>query len=389
MRILHTSDWHLGHELYGLNRRDEFEAMIDQVKETIVKHRPDAMVIAGDVFDVALPQIDAQKLLAEALSACHCAHPQMVIVVTSGNHDSAARHEIFRTPWLIHNVHVIGSINPSEPADNIVEISGKGYICAVPFVHERVLPDDYFQKVVNAVPCDNLPIVLTGHLALKGIEFKGHRRVKTDNSEYIGNIRTAEVERIAHGYDYLALGHIHKAQNVHSKRHNSVRYSGSPLPLSFEEALCDHGVSIVDINARGQEPRIEKIIFRPLHKLVTFPDTNEFLKWEEMIERLKDYRPAQSELLRLNIEAETALPADRAAQIETALEGRKARFCAFNVRRPQTRTETVNIRSVNEFREESPLAIAREYAAYKNVEFTDDMVQLFQEVILSLETAKA
>ncbi len=386
MKLLHTSDWHLGHELYGVDRRDEFAAMLLNIRNVIATHRPDCMIIAGDVFDTSMPAIEVQKLLANALVDFHRLHPEMVIVVTSGNHDSANRHEIFRTPWQALNVHAIGNIDPENPAANIIEIPGKGYVAAVPFVNERMLPANYFQRLLDAVPDNNLPLVLSAHMAVIGADFNGHKRTQTETAEYIGNIRAAEISTLASGYDYLALGHIHRPQFVHGGGHHRIRYSGSPLAIGFDEAASAHGVSIIDIRERGAEPQVEAINFEPLRRLVTLPDPETFLKWDDMLELLIKYHPAQPELLRLNILADNPLPDNRRQLIADALAGSNAVCCTINAKRTETGgTENIRIRSVREFQNEDPLAIAREYAKFNGTPLTDEMTELFRQITLDLE----
>ncbi|MDE6512971.1 MAG: exonuclease SbcCD subunit D [Muribaculaceae bacterium] len=386
MKLLHTSDWHLGHELYGVDRRDEFAAMLLNMRSVIAAHKPDCMIIAGDVFDTSMPAIDVQTLLANALVDFHSLNPDMVIIVTSGNHDSANRHEIFRTPWRALNVHAIGNIDSRNPAANIVEIPGKGYVAAVPFVNDRMLPDDYFRRLIDAVPDDNLPLVLTAHMAVIGADFNGHKTTRTETAEYVGNIRTADITRLASGYDYLALGHIHRPQFIHGGGHHRVRYSGSPLAIGFDEAAAAHGVCIVTVDERGAEPQVETIEFAPLRRLVTLPDSNSFLKWDDMLELLIKYRPKGPELLRLNVLVDKPLPDNRRQLIADALANTQAVCCTINARRPESAgNETIRIRSVREFQNEDPLTIASEYAKFAGTPMTDEMTDLFRQITRDLE----
>ncbi len=382
MKLLHTSDWHLGHELYGINRRDEFAAMLLNIQKVIEQHRPDVMIIAGDIFDSSIPPIEAQTLFANALAEFHRQNPEMTIIATSGNHDSANRHEIFRHPWRAHNVHTIGSIDPERPEANIIEIPGKGYVCAVPFVNERLIPEGFFQSIVDKVPQNELPIVLTAHTAVRGADFNGHKRMETDTAEFIGNIKTTDITTLAGGFDYLALGHIHTPQFVHGAGHHRVRYCGSPLPVGFDEADASHGVSIIELSARGAEPKVEHITFTPLRRLVTLPDSANYLSWDAMLELLKGYNPGEPQLLRLNIELDRPLPDNRRQLVAEALGNKNVTLCAFNVRRPAAGNICgVRLRSVSEFQTEDPLTIAKEYAEYAGTPMTDEMATLFSQVV--------
>lgn len=343
------------------------------------------MLIAGDIFDSPMPSIEAQTLYANALVEFHSLHPEMVIIATSGNHDSANRHEIFRYPWRAHNVHSIGTIDPEHPEANIIEIPGKGYVCAVPYVNERLIPDGYFQRIVDMVPEDNLPIVLTAHTAVIGADFNGHKRMETETAEYIGNIKTTNISVLANGFDYLALGHIHTPQFIHGAGQRRVRYCGSPLPIGFDEASVAHGVSVVEISERGAEPVVESIEIHPLRKLVTLPDQENFLPWEEMLELLTKYRASEPQLLRLNVLVNGPLPDNRKQLIADALGNQNALVCAINVRHQANDiAQGIKIRSVSEFQAENPLIIAQEYAEYAGTPMTDDMASLFREVLTDI-----
>ena len=132
MKIIHTSDWHLGQNFYGYDRSEDHESMINQLIELVHAEEPDALVIAGDIFDVPTPNTAVQKSFAEVIVRIHDACPSMTIVCISGNHDSASRHEIHQTPWEALKVKMIGKANMTDMKDNIIPI---GYP-----VHKRALP---------------------------------------------------------------------------------------------------------------------------------------------------------------------------------------------------------------------------------------------------------
>ena len=128
--------------------------------------------------------------------------------------------------------------------------------------------------VSNNLP-EDLPVVMIAHATVKGCDFRGHDHA----TEYaVGGIDSLELEEMGEGYDYLALGHIHHEQFVHSGKHN-VRYSGTPLPVSFDESY-PHSVSIVEIGKHGDTPTVEQIGIRNPHPLVTLP-TDGLATWEE------------------------------------------------------------------------------------------------------------
>ncbi|NPD92216.1 metallophosphoesterase family protein [Xylanibacter muris] len=229
MKILHTSDWHLGHTLYNYDRTEEHTQMLRQMIKITECHKPDAFIICGDIYHTPQPSAATQKMFTDALVEIHMANPQMTIIVTAGNHDSCSRHEIFRNPWRALKVFTVGNINKDSTDEHIIEIPDKGFIIAIPYSNERNIPEGFFQHLLDTVNERNtngLPVVMTAHTTVNGCDFTGH----DNSSEYtVGGIDCLELKEMGYGYDYLALGHIHHAQFIHSGKHN-VRYSGSPPP---------------------------------------------------------------------------------------------------------------------------------------------------------------
>ena len=278
MKILHTSDWHLGHVLYGYDRTDEQQAMLDQMVSIVAEQKPDVFLLCGDVYHTSQPSAAVQTMLTDGMVNIHNAHLQMKIVMTAGNHDSGTKHEIFRTPWRALGVYAIGQLEKENMDEHIIEVPGKGYVIAVPYANERNIPDGFFQQLLDRVAernTEGLPVVLTAHTTVKGCDFTGHDHA----SEYsVGGIDSFELEQMGDGYDYLALGHIHHEQFVHSGKHN-VRYCGTPLAVSFDENF-PHSVSMVEIGKHGEKPVLEKIEIDNPRPLVTLP-TEGTASWEK------------------------------------------------------------------------------------------------------------
>ena len=140
MKFIHTSDWHLGHILYNLDRNKEHEAFLNQLCELVSKEKPDALLVSGDVFDSAQPTIPAQRLYNRMMIEIARSNPDTTIVVTAGNHDGASRQELFSELWdEAFNVKFTGRIGYLEDGTVdldkfIVHIPGKGFIVAVPYI---------------------------------------------------------------------------------------------------------------------------------------------------------------------------------------------------------------------------------------------------------------
>jgi len=350
------------------------------MRDIVSSRKPDVFLISGDIFDTAFPSSAVQTMFSEAIVDIHNAHPEMCIVITSGNHDSASRHEIFRQPWRALNVYALGRIDSGNPAENIIAIPRVGHIVAVPYVHEKMMPAGYYQTLLDLAPDDGLPVVLSAHTTVRGASFDGHRHIIDESTDTVGNIAARDISDMDTGFDYLALGHIHKAQFVHGAGHHRARYCGSPLPISFDEPKI-HSVSLVSIAERGAEPLVEEIPIFTLRALVTLPDDGSFVKWERALELLQEHVPAGPEYVRLNVLVDAPLPDDRHRLIYEAVEGKDCIVCRINPKRAEApEGHTARTRTVSEFKDEDPLVIAREYAAYNGTPLTDEMVELFKEV---------
>lgn len=377
MKILHTSDWHLGHVLYNYDRTEEQQSMLDQMVDIVEEQKPDVFLLCGDVFHTSQPSNTVQTMLAKGLVNIHEANPEMIIVMTAGNHDSPTKHEIFRTPWRALNVYALGRLEKDNLDEHIIEVPGRGFILAVPYVNEQTLPKGFFQQLLDKVAERNtigLPVIMTAHTTVKGCDFLGHDQA----SEYIvGGIDSIDLEQLGEGYDYLALGHIHHGQFVHSGKHN-VRYCGTPLPISFDETF-NHTISMVEINKHGETPAVTEIDIQNPHPLVNLPSEG-LAPWETAKELLQQFPADIPAYIRLNVEVETFLPIEAPAEAASLVKGKQCRFCHINSKRKTSNQSDVKVLTVQEFQAEKPVEIAKQYAAYTGTPFTDEMTEMFNEV---------
>ena len=284
MKIIHTSDWHLGHRLYNYDRSDEEQRFFGQLADIAGKERPDALVVAGDVFHTSAPGNDVAKSFTDRLMEVVERCPGMETVVIAGNHDSYSRLVVDAALWKRCRVHVFGMPAEDEEGDavldaNIVEIAGKGFVAAVPFCHARNFPKvpdrfgvdrgkAYFAalsaRLAELNAGKGLPQVLVAHLAAgKDTSFAGQDRLGV-----IGGEECVDPESLGSGYDYIALGHIHCPQRVKGTGNTMVRYCGTPRAIHFDETY-PHGVDVVEI-APGAEPAVRTVEFEPLRGLKTF-----------------------------------------------------------------------------------------------------------------------
>ncbi len=254
MRILHTADWHLGARLIERDRLAEHAAFVDWLIETLRTEKIDALLLSGDVFDAANPPQDAVALYFDFLKRLADLRTVKAII-TGGNHDSASHLNAPRDLLRRFDVHVFGHAG----ADNLVDLGGC-VVAAVPFlrerdlrqatagetiatVHEQVrtaIRDHYAAQLAAArTLAQGRPVIAMGHLTVLG--------AITSDSErdiHIGNLGSVGAD-VFEGFDYTALGHLHRPQRVAG--HETIRYSGSPIPLSFSEAADAKSVVIIDM----------------------------------------------------------------------------------------------------------------------------------------------
>jgi exonuclease SbcD len=258
LRILHTSDWHLGRSFFDAPLLRDQEWALERLLEALRDARPDALVVAGDVYDRAVPTSDAVKLLDDVL--VRVAALGIPAIVIAGNHDSPERLSFGSRLLEASGVHLRGGL---DGVASPVAIPGKGYVYAVPFVDPDVVRgmtgDEAVrghaaatERILAEVRADaarrDLPTVLVAHAFVQGA-------METPDSERpisVGTAGSVPAAALA-GFDYVALGHLHGPQEVSP----GVRYSGSLLKYSFAEAAHQKGALLVEVN-RGAA-RIEPI----------------------------------------------------------------------------------------------------------------------------------
>lgn len=385
MKILHTSDWHLGLTVYHFDRLPEQLEMLRQIRDIAADEKVDALIVSGDLYHTDAPGAIVQRTLTDALIEIRNACPGMTIVITSGNHDSAAKHVIFQTPWKALGINMIGAVDGESPEDSIIEIPGKGWIVAVPFVHQRNLPEGIYQRLLDLVAernKDNLPVVMMAHTAVSGCNFTGH-----DNATEItvGGIDAVDVETFGTGYDYLALGHIHKPHTLPSPQ-GIVRYSGTPLAVNFDERYS-HSVSIVDLQEHGEEVTVRETDIEDPCPMVTIPADGSFTDIDTALAEFSDFPSENRAYIRLNVETTGYLPPDSEERAKTIAEDKECRYCLINTRHKAA--EGIDGRehhfTISELRSKSPLEIAEAYMNDRNMTLEDDMRDMLSEILKDLQ----
>ncbi|MDD1702599.1 MAG: exonuclease SbcCD subunit D C-terminal domain-containing protein [Methanoregula sp.] len=274
MKILHTSDWHLGCSLFGHKRYEEYEAFLSWLDELIRKENIDVFLVAGDVFDTSTPGNRALELYYQFLSRVTTI-PGLQVIITAGNHDSPSFINAPQDLLKHLHIHVFGSI-PDDPEKEVIVINDREkkpslIVCAVPYLRDRDIRlsepgesiedktrkledgvQEHYRKVVGIARAKrdelgcSIPIVATGHLFVSGgktFDGDGVREL------YVGNLARIHAETLCDGIDYLALGHLHVPQKVSGR--DTIRYCGSPIALGFEDAGQQKQVVIVEFLPGG------------------------------------------------------------------------------------------------------------------------------------------
>ena len=261
-RLLHTSDWHLGQHFYGKSRAAEHQQFLNWLLKQVTEHQVDAVIVAGDIFDTGTPPSYARELYFDFIVKLHQLNCQLLVL--AGNHDSVAMLSESKGILSQLSCRVIANVSDdiNEQVISINDHQGKlqAVVCAIPFIRPRDIVNsqagqssgDKQQALQHAITTHyqtlftqaqqlaekNVPIIATGHLTTVGVQTSESVR-----DIYIGTLEAFPSNAFPDA-DYIALGHIHRSQKVAKSEH--IRYSGSPIPLSFDEANQNKSVLLAE-----------------------------------------------------------------------------------------------------------------------------------------------
>lgn len=406
IRILHTADWHLGQTFFGYDRAGEHEVFLNWLAGEIREREIDALIIAGDVFDVSNPSAASQSLYYHFIYRVTAENPTLQIVIVAGNHDSAARLEAPLPLLQAMRTEVRGVVRKSDDGeidyDHLtVELKNRGgeveLLCmAVPFLRQGDYPtvptegNPYAEGVRELYTQllqrlwkrrkENQSILAIGHLQAIGSEI-----AEKDYSErtVIGGLECVSPDAFSEQIAYTALGHIHKAQRI-SGREN-VRYAGSPIPMSFAEKHYHHGVVEVTFDG-GCAVDIMRVECPRLIPLMSVPN-GEPASPEIVLEILKELPVTEGAAPYLEVKVLLDEPEPMLRQeVEEALADKNYRLARIV---STYRNETGNAEKENEnwkrgLQEMSPLQIAQSaFEKIYQVEMPEELTDLFQEAYLA------
>ena len=428
MKILATSDWHLGNLFHGNDRLPEHKHFLQWLLVQIAEQKPDALLVAGDIFDNGNPSAVAQTVYYEFLADATHLCPNMQIIITAGNHDSANRLEAPRPLLTRYHVEIRGNVRKiwqqgeSEDDDKtgghwlysfddlIIPVTNEEgeevIILAVPFLRSDVVQNASYSQGVNdflreltAEARQKYPgrkCIMMAHMYAKGSDI-----AKQDASEkiIIGGQEEVDLEGWNDHPDYMTCGHIHKRQHIWNT--NWARYTGSILPMSFAEKDYMHGIDLITISSEEKKGDVEKkengtdeegtencknkskdikvdfLEYKPQHSLRILPENEEELtlkKWQKLIhselsERMNGELSDHFDYVMLKVKQEK-LSNDDIKELENLVNEKDAVLCKIQRIIPQLDLSTIQgsqqITSIEDIVNRPPLDTLKEAFAIKH-----------------------
>lgn len=383
IRFIHTADWHLGNTFHGHQRLDEHAHFLEELLGIVTSRRPDALIIAGDVFDTANPPASAEEQFFNFLLRATEAVRGLQVVVIAGNHDSAGRLAAPAELLRQHNVYVRSLVRKDEEsgepdfADYILPLSSltsEGEAVASVFAVPYLRASDYpagqtpgegvrwflngISRAYRRTDFKRLPVIVTAHLYAAGAEV-----CEDEHSErlVVGGQDCVDARSLGCGAAYTALGHIHKAQTVGGGE-GVTAYSGSALPMSFSEKNYRHGVTWVEISDEG-DVVTERIAIAPLRGLITIPARGAATPAEALdaIASLpaREKKAADTDWPYLELRVVESEPQPELRhRLQEALADRAVRFCRVVREVPDRKKDKEEIASLETLRQLSPAEMA-------------------------------
>ncbi|WP_442489267.1 exonuclease SbcCD subunit D C-terminal domain-containing protein [Halomonas litopenaei] len=373
MRIIHTADWHLGQSFHGQERHEEHRAFLDWLVDILAERQVDALLVAGDVFDVVNPSLRAQELLYDFIVGVHRRCPDLTIALIAGNHDSGSRIEL-PAPLMQHlRTHALGRVRfvddgaldsdrllvPLRDAQSEVrawclalpflrpaEITGRGrhsreaasaaqgatnagddYVASVERVHRELIAAARERREPGQA------LIAMSHAHLRGAAVSE----ASERPIVIGGEESLSASLFPEDIDYVALGHLHRAQRVGDER---IRYSGSPLPLDFSEVDYPHQVLMADF-ADGALAHVEPISVPravAMRRLGPAPLEDILVAIEALPARDEAGPVERWDWLEINVRLDAPMPELR-SRIEQALGDRAVRLLRLKRELPITESQ--------------------------------------------------
>ena len=372
MKFLHISDLHLGKRFSEFSLIEDQQYILYKIINCIDEHKPDALVIAGDVYDKSIPSVEAVKLFDEFL--CKLAERKLQVYIISGNHDSAERMTCGASLMEASGIHFAKAYDGNLSHYTLNDENGPVNFYLLPFVKPAVVkslfPDEaetinsYTDAVCLAI--QKTPPDFTGRNVLVAHQFvTGSARCESEEISIGGqdNVDAAVFD----GFDYVALGHLHGAQKAGGEK---IRYSGSPLKYSFSEVSHKKGGLMVELGAKGQV-KIEQVLFEPKHDVRELKGT-----YEELTLRKNYENTAIDDYIHITLTDE-----DDILEGFAKLQGIYPNLCKLDYDNTRTRT-SMTIEGDIDLERTSPLELFSQFFQLQNgKDFSPEQKDFAQNLI--------
>lgn len=366
MKVLHTSDWHLGQQFYEHHRTQEHQYFLDWLVETLCREQIDLLLVAGDIYHTATPPSFAEQQLYQFIKQAKQACPALHIVIIAGNHDSANRIETAKPLLKQFDTYVIGRYDKTAPESCLIKIetdNGNAQVVAMPFLRPADVTLDTqndkayqqgvaraYQSVITLCDHNTAPIIVMGHLHAKG----GTISEDSERNISIGGFDAVTAEVFTDKADYVALGHLHKAQVV--AKCDAKRYCGTPMPMSFSEKNYQHQVLVCEFNGKTCES-VNPLYTPRLRELIVLPEKGgaDIDALCNQIEQLDLTQYQASPYLRLRLNASETDSQFR-EKISTSLKDKDILFCGIErVQDSQLQDDEVIFQDLGQVEKLNPL----------------------------------
>ena len=369
LTIFHTADWHLGQSFFGFDRDHEHARFLEWLLQQLQSRQPDALLIAGDVFDSINPSATAQRRYFSFLAQAHALLPGLQIVMTAGNHDAGARLEAPAGLMEVLNISVVGTVSRLDTGEIdlrkfLIPLKDRhekvqAIVLAVPFLRPSDVPliagaaDPYLDGIrelyrqtteaaleLKSAACPEGALIAMGHCHVSG----GEESKESERRLVIGGAEAVTTDFFPLELDYVALGHLHKAQHFRGGR---IRYCGSPIPLSFAETSYRHEV-IELVFSKEKSVEISHLQVPRSIDLLRIPEfgpepLENILPVLQQLPGDSSGCPDEAPFLEVRVLEDQPDPRRR-VRIEEALEGKFVRLLAI---RPQNLIDTVQSNPVD------------------------------------------
>lgn len=271
MKIFHISDLHIGKQLHYYNMGDNQKEILKQIVDKAREHRPDVIIIAGDIYDKSVPSAESYSIFDQFLNDLSDIRPSIPVLIIAGNHDSAERLSYASSFLKKHNIYI--SVNPPEHEDDYLKTFvledeyGEVHFYLLPFTKPGYVRHLFDEGVVNSydsaieaiIKRENIDYSKRNVLVSHQFYIAGEKTPQTCESEQIyisvGGIDSVDIQSVK-DFDYVALGHLHGGQSI---GHPHIRYSGTPLKYSVSEEHHNKSITMVTMGDKGSELIIDKI----------------------------------------------------------------------------------------------------------------------------------